>query len=104
EELDEEKQQDEEEVDLGITKRGMRRVRKKKSMTPKEKTQNRIKKLKANRPPCDPCGDKYRYHCSTRFQEEWRNQCNTEFWKKNYTERRDFIVATKLPLKRRRSE
>lgn len=101
-----EQQQDKEEEDLGITKRGTKRVRKRKSTTQKEKIQKRIKKLKENHPPRNPCGDKCRYKYSTRFSEEWRNQCNAEFWDKDFTGRRDFIMlcGTKLPVKRRRGE
>ncbi|KAK9878759.1 hypothetical protein WA026_023739 [Henosepilachna vigintioctopunctata] len=100
-----EQQQDEEE-DLVLTKRGTKRVRKKISTTQKEKVQNRIKTLKVNHPTRDPCRDKCRYKCSTRFSEEWRNQCKSEFWDNNFTGRRDFIMlcVPKLPVKRRRGE
>lgn len=92
--------------DLGVTKRGTKRVRKKKSTNPTERAQKQIKKLKDDHSTHDPCDNKCRYKCSTKFSEDWRNQCNTEFWNKNFSERRNFIVlcATKLPVKRRRSD
>ncbi|KAG8293294.1 hypothetical protein J6590_020899 [Homalodisca vitripennis] len=90
----------------GVIKRGTKRLRKEKSMTPSVKAQTKVKKFKDNHPLRNPCGINCRYKCSTRFAEQWRQQCNTEFWNKNFSERRDFIAlcATKLPVKRRRGD